>query len=121
MIVKGADGKIYSDDPAGDFNALPDLLPNISDEEKAKYNNVIVVGSVSPGPHVVQSVTDKMKDMTADLSAGSVIKDVGAAASGIASDVGAAAAGAVSGAADGMKKALILGGLGLAVLLIITR
>lgn len=119
MIVKGADGKIYSD--SSDFNALPDLLPNISDEEKAKYNNVIVVGEVAPGPYVVKSVTDKMNEMTADLSAASVVKDVGAAAAGIASDVGAAAAGAVSGAADGVKRALILGGLGLAALLIITR
>ena len=121
MIVKGADGKIYSDGRDPIYNTLPDLLPNISDEEKAKYNNVIVVGEVAPGPYVVKSVTDKMNEMTADLSAASVVKDVGAAAAGIASDVGAAAAGAVSGAADGVKKALILGGLGLAALLIITR
>lgn len=126
IVVK--DGQVYQ--TAEVSKALDSIkgkmtyIDQLEKEAAGKYQQPIIIGDLPEAGAISTDVKAKMAQMLEGVNAKSVLSDFGAAATGVENDIKNAAAGAVdkiSGGIENKKNALILGALGLAVLLIVTR
>ena len=127
IVVK--DGQVYqTPDVTETLNALKSKMTyadKLDQEAAEKYQKPIeIVGDLPEYGSISADAKVKMQSMLEDVNAKTVAAQFGSAAAGVATDIKDAAAGAVdkiTGGLENTKDMLILGALGLAVLLIITR
>lgn len=129
IVVK--DGQVYqTPDVTETLNALKSKMTyaeKLDQEAAEKYQKPIeieIVGDLPEFGSISADAKVRMQSMLEGVNAKTVISDFGSAAAGVATDIKDAATGAVdkiTGGLEDTKDILILGALGLAVLLIVTR
>lgn len=126
IVVK--DGQVYeTSDVAASLDKLGVKMKyaeQLKKEAAEKYQQPIIIGDLPEAGAISTDAKAKMAQMLEDVNAKTVISDFGSAAAGVATDIKDAATGAVdkiTGGLENTKDMLILGALGLAVLLIVTR
>lgn len=126
IVVK--DGQVYeTSDVAASLDKLGVKMKyaeQLKKEAAEKYQQPIIIGDIPEAGAISTDAKAKMAQMLEGVNAKTVISDFGSAAAGVATDIKDAATGAVdkiTGGLENTKDMLILGALGLAVLLIVTR
>ena len=126
IVVK--DGQVYeTPDVAASLDKLGVKMKyaeQLKKEAAEKYQQPIIIGDIPEAGAISTDAKAKMAQMLEGVNAKKVISDFGSAAAGVATDIKDAATGAVdkiTGGLENTKDMLILGALGLAVLLIVTR
>lgn len=128
-MITVKDGQVYQ--TADVTKALDSIkgkmtyIDQLEKEAKENYQQPIeIIGDLPEYGSIATDTKAKMSQMLEGVNAKSIAADFGAAAAGVGNDIKDAAAGAVdkiSGSFEAKKEALIIGAVGLAVLLIITR